>query len=178
MQVTRLWPLSWSHKTSEVNEWGLRRIREASADEREKLAESLQLVECAELVAEYSINTLGSGAWLLSGNLRSRITQSCVVSLEPVEAYLSEPYSVEFRAGSTGAGTSNREHDALEVEDFEILTTDQIEVGRIIYDTLSAALDPYPRKEGVEFFWEDTPKCSVDQTASPFLVLKKFKPNA
>ncbi len=55
-----------------------------------------------------------------------------------------------------------------------MLDGDRIDVGRIVYETLSAGLDPYPRKEGAEFDWAD-PKTGVADSANPFAVLKKLK---
>ena len=60
--------------------------------------------------------------------------------------------------------------DAPEVEKFE---HGIIPAGRIIFETLAASLDPYPRREGVEFNWQD-PQATEPEKASPFAVLSKL----
>jgi hypothetical protein len=47
-----------------------------------------------------------------------------------------------------------------------------IPVGRIVFESLSASLDPYPRSEGAEFTWQD-PKS--ESAANPFAALSKLK---
>jgi hypothetical protein len=48
-------------------------------------------------------------------------------------------------------------------------------VGRIVYETVSAALDPYPRKSGAEFTWSDPREAEAAARANPFALLKKLK---
>ncbi len=55
----------------------------------------------------------------------------------------------------------------------EPLEHDRIDIGRIVYEALSAGLDPYPRKEGAGFEWTD-PK-AAEGAGKPFAVLKKLR---
>ena len=41
------------------------------------------------------------------------------------------------------------------VPDVEPIEHGTIEVGRVVFETLSAALDPYPRKSGATLEWQD-----------------------
>ena len=91
---------------------------------------------------------------------------------------LSERFSVELFPASEAAETKDdpEEQEVLSTPDIEPYEDGRIDVGAIVYEHLSAALDPYPRKEGVEFDWVD-PKIAADPTAvSPFAALAKLKP--
>ena len=49
-----------------------------------------------------------------------------------------------------------------------------IPVGRIVFETLASSLDPYPRREGAAFNWQD-PQSAGDKKANPFAALSKLK---
>jgi uncharacterized metal-binding protein YceD (DUF177 family) len=165
--------LAWSHETTEIPERGLNRTRSATEAERAALAEALALIACDALDVTYQIVPTPAGHWRLTGGLDAAVTQACVISLEPVAARLAETFSVEFRR-EADEGSAEDEREILSGHDVEPLDGDRIDVGRIVYESLSAALDPYPRKEGAEFDWAD-PKAGEADTANPFAVLKKLK---
>ena len=58
--------------------------------------------------------------------------------------------------------------------DVDILERGVIPVGRIVFETLSASLDPYPRRPGAEFTWQDQHQVEPEET-SPFAVLSQLK---
>lgn len=167
-------PLLWSHKITEVNDGGLKKSRTANDEERSALAKILDLLECVSLEVNYFIEPLASG-WRVSGDIKAHITQSCIISLEPVESTITETFKVEFRKISPPLIEMQEDHDILEAEDVEHLEDDQINVGRIIYETLSSAINPYPRKKGAQFMWQDPQLKMASKTVSPFEVLKKLK---
>ncbi len=47
--------------------------------------------------------------------------------------------------------SGEEEVEALSAAEIEPIEHGRIDVGRIVYETLSAAIDPYPRKAGAEF---------------------------
>ncbi len=49
-----------------------------------------------------------------------------------------------------------------------------IDAGRIVFETLSAAVDPYPRKAGAEFH-ADAVATTASSEAGPFAALKELK---
>ena len=169
-------PLEWSHKIGEIQEGGLKKIRNANIEELRLLAKTLDLLDCASLEVNYSIEPLPSG-WRVFGGIQAKITQSCVISLEPVESHITEPFNMEFRRMSSSEKEGQDEHNILSAEDIENLEDDRIDIGRIIYEILSTALDPYPRKDGAEFIWQDPQDKSISTKNNPFLVLKNLKPN-
>ena len=89
------------------------------------------------------------------------MTQTCVVSLEPVEAH---PRSAG-RDGVLAAAASIAELDR-EAEDKDHALRDwpepivdgKIDLGTVIYETLATALDPYPKREGASWNGRQPPK--------------------
>lgn len=164
--------LDWTYGIGEIPESGLSAERHATPAARAAIAAVLDLVACDRLEASYEVKPLSQGRYLLQGTVVADIIQSCVVTLEPVESRLVEPFEVEFRPG---APSGVAEFDALEVRDIEPLEGGVIPVGRIVYEHLASAIDPYPRKEGVVL--EPLSSGSDgDQDASPFAVLKQLRP--
>ena len=51
----------------------------------------------------------------------------------------------------------------------------EIDVGRVVFETLSAALDPYPRKNGASLEWQDPESAEGVGASGPFGALKKLK---
>jgi len=164
----------WVHSLAEIPEAGLETRRSATAAAREKLASDLDLISCDRLDAHYAVSRLSQGRYLLQGTLEADITQTCVVTLDPVETHIVEPFEVEFRPESQGtAGVA--EFDALETRDIEPLEGETIPVGRIVYEQLASAIPAYPRKEGATF---EPPASEAHETkaaSNPFAVLKNLK---
>lgn len=167
-------PLQWSHNISEINEGGLKKRREANSQEQKQLMRSLDLLDCESLVVNYSIHPLSTG-WRLQGDLSAIVAQPCVISLEPVVNHIIETFDVEFRNALPKKKITQDDDDVLVAEDIEFFEDDKIDVGSIVYETLSTALNPYPRKEGAEFVWQDPQIQSDMANVSPFSVLKKLK---
>jgi uncharacterized metal-binding protein YceD (DUF177 family) len=163
----------WSHKISEVPAIGLSAERHATPALRAEIAAMLDLIACERLDVRYEITPLSRGRYLLEGTLVADVTQSCVVTLEPVETHLVEPFEVEFHPGlpETEAVV---EFDALETREVEPLEDDTIPVGRIVYEHLASALPAYPRKEGAVFEQPPEPEATRPVT-SPFAILEQLK---
>ncbi len=162
--------LDWSYSISKIPETGLSGNRHATADQRSAIAAALDLIGCNRLDARFKITHLRQGRFLLEGTVAAEVVQSCVVTLDPVESKIVEPFEVEFRPSLSDGGA---DFDALESRDIEPLEGSTIPVGRIVYEHLASAIDPYPRKEGAEL---EQPAPREDQEArNPFAVLKQLK---
>jgi len=164
--------IEWSHKIGEVPAIGLSAERHATPALRAEIAATLDLIACERLDVRYDITPLSQGRYLLEGTLVADVTQSCVVTLEPVETHLVEPFEVEFRPEAPDA-EDEVEFDALESRDIEPLEGDTIPVGRIVYEQLASAVPAYPRKEGAAF--EQPPEPEATRSAGPFAVLEQLK---
>lgn len=163
----------WNVAVTDIPEHGLSRERAASAEDRDVLADALKLIALDSLIANYRIERLAGGAYRLSGRLKAACKQACVVTLDPVEAAVEETFDVEFWAEHQPDDDAG-ELPVLGGRDVEPLEGGIIDVGRIVYETLAAGLDPYPRKPGAEFDWADKTGEGSDKI-SPFSVLAKLK---
>ncbi len=163
----------WSHETTDIPAGGLHRERAASEAERADIAKALGLVSLDRLAATYDIRSITGGGWRLQGRIDANVVQSCVVTLEPIAGTVGESFNVEFwRADETGPGGDDQ--SVLHGPDVEPLHGDTIVAGRIVFETLSGAIDPYPRKDGATFDWND--KAAEDNAkTSPFSVLSRLK---
>lgn len=165
----------WSLAILDIPSGGFARERTASPEALTQFAEALGMLSLAELKSSYRIDRLAGGAYRLHGRVSARGEQACVVSLEPVAAQLDEPFDVEFWPELKDSD-GGEDKTILDDRDVEPLEGGVIPVGRIIFETVSAALDPYPRKHGAEFKWVD-PATSVPEKVSPFAALAKLKKN-
>jgi uncharacterized metal-binding protein YceD (DUF177 family) len=167
-------PLSdWTHATAEVPDRGLARERAASEAECGEIARALKLISLDKLVAAYRITSIAGGGWRLTGKIAADLVQSCIVSLEPVPAHMEETFDVEF-LHDTPASESGGDLSVLEGPDIEPLNGNEIAAGRVVFETLAAGLDPYPRKGDASFKWQDN-AASGDNKISPFAVLARLK---
>jgi hypothetical protein len=163
----------WLHLTSDVPDGGLKRERVATVSERDAIAAALKLVTLAGLHAAYRIDRLAGGGYRLHGRVTSTLQQACVVSLEAVDAQLDEAFDVEFWEAHAH-GDDAGEVSVLDGPDIEPLERGEITAGRIVFETVSAALDPYPRKPSAEMTWRDE-VASMPGKTSPFASLSKLK---
>lgn len=163
----------WSHATVDVPAHGLEIKRAANPQERAAIAKDLGLASLDSLETAYRISAISGGGWRLTGTLSAAAVQSCVITLEPVPAQIEETFKVEFwRDLEHPEGGEDK--SVLEGADQEALEGDMIPAGRIVFESLSAALDPYPRKEGASLAWQDT-AAENSEKVTPFSVLAKLK---
>jgi len=162
----------WTHSVTEIPEEGLRVKRQATPAVREALAAELDLIACERLEVRYSVKPLSQGRFLLKGTLEADVVQTCVVSLDPVETRLVEPFEVEFWPGLEET-PEVIEFDPLDTREIEPMEGNIIPVGRIIYEQFASAVPIHPRKEGAVF--EPPSPREADAPVNPFAVLKNLK---
>jgi len=172
-------PLSWRYGIDALGE-GRSEARVATQDECVAVAAALGIPACHTLTAQFTLTPRARGRVRVAGTFAAKVTQDCVVTLEPVSTSLDEEFEAEFRDpadmaidedhGNEGA---DHEHSALAIADEpEPIEAGHIDVGRVVYQALSAALPPYPRADGVEFAWEDA---AMKEAGGPFAALAKLK---
>ena len=124
--------------------------------ELEAVAKMLDLVALDRLTFAYRIDRGGSERLLLTGKLRADATQTCVVSLDPIEARLEVPVEMEFWPAELIPHSERNagDHGGAGVLDWpEAIDDGRIDLGPVIYETLATALDPYPRRSEASFDW-------------------------
>lgn len=170
---------------------------EADAKERAALAALNGLEDIASLKASFQV--VKAGKFIrITGRLASRLTQQCVVTLEPFESevaeeidarFLEEPTGPAMRAAKTAraikaAGKGEKDERrapapiidpmSLDEDEAEAIVDGKIDLGALAAEFLTLALDPYPRKPGATF---DLPP-EDDGEESPFSVLDDLKNGA
>ena len=163
----------WTHNVSDIPAGGLKRERKASASECEAIAKALKIPALESLTTNYQIHALPGGGYRLSGSIQASVIQACIVTLEPLPAQVNEDFTSEFWPEPKSVDEDG-DKAVLDGADIEPLQNGVIDAGRIIFEALSAALDPYPRKQGAEFDWHD-PASQNPEKISPFAVLAKLK---
>lgn len=154
--------------------------------DRAKLEQTLELVALEDLAANLEVLPLGQGSFRVLGKLSASVTQNCVLSLDPVMSVISEHIDVEFRPRlsadaekiSAFSGDSD-DQDILTSKEVEGYDAGKLELGALISEIVTSAIDSYPRKPGVQF--ASTHGGGVDQvaerstTGSPFSKLASLK---
>lgn len=163
----------WHHKVHEIPRSGVSEHRDAAQDLRTALAEELGVPACHKLIADYVIKNEGGGRFLLSGTVTATFERQCVLTLEPLTEEVTESLDCLFVPPELLPGPQSGEEEAHSVEEIELIGNQGIEVGRVIYETVAAALNPYPHAPEANL---DLPAAdTVSETRqNPFAVLKKL----
>ena len=148
--------LDWTHAVREVPADGLAVSRHATTEEARELAKELEIPSVEVLEATYRLAPLTGGRVSCKGKLEARVTQECVISLEPMSATVSVPLDVVFApAAASPSGDLEGSLDDLDQPDEELIEHGVIDVGRVVTEELMAGLDPYPRLDNARFEWND-----------------------
>jgi uncharacterized metal-binding protein YceD (DUF177 family) len=154
-----------------IGDAGTRIAIEANAAERAALAKRFSVPSIDSLRAELELRRIRGGAAVkLAGQLTADVTQSCVVTLEPVTQHVEEAFEILYSDDVTD------EQSAIgAVSDIawpEPLPEGALDVGEAVAEQLSLALDPYPRAPGVGL----EPRWTGEgDAAKPFAALGKLK---
>jgi uncharacterized metal-binding protein YceD (DUF177 family) len=166
---------------SAVPDDGVERHLEWNAEERSALAKEFDLLGIDSLAADVAIVPWRGDGFAVAGRVRAVITQSCVVSLVPVEQTIDEPFEVHFvREDSRLAAAIKPGRDIIvqvsDEEPPEVFSGRSIDVGSVVVEHLAVSIDPFPRAPGAEMpaeFRESERR--TDKSESPFAVLEKLK---
>jgi uncharacterized metal-binding protein YceD (DUF177 family) len=159
---------------------GEERSIEIGGAEREAVAALLGLAALDRLGFVFRVHRRGRGRLALQGTLAAVVTQTCVVSLDPVESALDVPLQVEFWPISMIEDLTASVDEAASPGTLdwpEPIVDGKIDLGPVVYETLATALDPYPRREGVSFARSEAGGSGDDVEAAetPFAALKRLK---
>lgn len=147
----------------------MRRNITAHPSECIALARRFNLEAIHTLAAEVNIYPWNESGVRINGTLNADVAQRCVISLRIFEQRVRENFTSFFRTQSTQHGDANV-GASVHIEEPEEITPDGIDIGELVAQQLSLALDPYPHLPGAEL-----PK-STDTTRkrkSPFAILQR-----
>jgi hypothetical protein len=126
----------------------------ASDDECAALAGRFGLVALRSLRAELRIRRARAGRYVaIEAGLLASVVQTCVVTLEPVPAELDERFSLLLGPIGQRGGDSDIAASGdliVDLDQPEPLDGDEIDLGELVAQQLSLALDPYPRAPDVD----------------------------
>lgn len=138
---------------------------EASAAEREALAQRLGLLALKAFAADLRLRPDEEGAICVSGRMTAALEQACGVTLVPVAQSIDE--EVAWRLLPEGMEPSDGEDDPDDIESEQGVA----DLGEALAQQLSLAVDPYPRAPGATL-----PEGLADQEAhGPFAALLKLR---
>ncbi len=160
----------------------------AGPGERAALARRFGLLSLDRLSATFRLESAGrlerAGARNLvriAGRLAAEVTQTCVVTLEPVSARLEEDFTLLYdleAAAAQGEAEGAREV-VVEPEAEELpepVGPHGIDLGEALAQQLAIALDPYPRVPGVALPEEPRAGAGGARAAEgPFAALESLK---
>jgi hypothetical protein len=174
-------PFSYLLEVDRVPEEGLDLAISASSVERQALADFDKIPAIERLDAEFHIARRADGSFNVSGEVRARVTQTCVVSLEPFESEIIEAIDVDFapsaeaeQARPTAARRAETDLESVDLDKDDPpdpIIEGKIDLGALASEFFALGLDPYPRKPGTEFKADE----EAEGSASPFEILKKIQ---
>jgi len=153
-----------------------------SAGELKALADRLKIDSLDALQAQISLQLLPNDDVRLDATFSAHITQTCGVTLDPVENSISSSFSMIYSDEAEEFFGPEDEDSADLDEDFEPLEPiedGKIDVGEAVVEHLALEIDPFPRVKGATFDGYSTGNGDAEEAVlekkNPFAVLSKLK---
>lgn len=163
---------------AQIPDTGLHRAFEADDASRAAMAEIAGLRAVLSASASFDLKLKSNGRVHVTGEVRGRIGQTCVVTLEPIENDITEVVDLMFAPPEQIPTLAALVDEAAQSEDEEVpdppepIVNGVIDLGRLATDVLFLAIDPYPRKSDAVF---EAPAEIVDPADHPFAALKALQ---
>jgi uncharacterized metal-binding protein YceD (DUF177 family) len=147
----------------------------ANPEECRALAARFDLVRLERLEGEIRVERVGEGRLIhVGGRLRATVAQRCVVTLEPfdqeVEAAFDRLFSPDVREEAAGEVEIDAESELPEP-----LPSTGLDLGEILAEELSLALDPYPRSPAADQRLAELGLVGDDAARHPFAALAPLR---
>ncbi len=175
-------PLARTLAPSDVSPAGTHVRIDAGAAERAALAAAADIPAVETLTAELVVRPWSGDGFSISGRLKATVTQTCVVTLEPIAAVIDEEIDVKLVPPEAMAkyeikpdenGEIDLDASALDLP--EPLEGGVIDVGGLVCEHFMLSLDPYPKKPGAVFDAEAAGVGDGREILSPFAALAKLE---
>ncbi|QPC87379.1 DUF177 domain-containing protein [Mesorhizobium sp. NBSH29] len=171
-------PVSLEVNVAKLPQRGMRVKLDASPEQLKNLAAEHGLLSVERYKAELVVAAWKRNGVSVTGKVSADLTQACGVTLEPLTTHIEEEVSGVFlpatsKLGREGFGEGGEILVAAEGPDApELFSGDSIDVGALAEEFFVLAIDPYPRKPGMEtaaYIEDDEP------AESPFSRLSALK---
>lgn len=131
------------------------------------LAARFGLPGIAALTGHFILTHERAGTIAATLTMQARVTQTCVLTLEPFAAEIAERVDLRFVPATALEEEEVFAPESLEGPDEIPFEDGMIDLGEALAEQLALALDPYPRKPGAKM-----PGAAADDGASPFAALR------
>ena len=148
---------------------------QASAEECRALATRFELVQIDRLEGEVRVEPADPAATFhVAGRLEAEVVQTCVVTLEPVPARVAAEFDRLFSRNLPAESEGEVEIDP-EAEMPEPLVGKRLDLGEILAEELSLALDPYPRSAEADQLLAELEEARPAEPNGPFGALAAIR---
>jgi uncharacterized metal-binding protein YceD (DUF177 family) len=153
----------------------------ADADERAALARLWGVESVESLEAEFQVSRWKRDGVRVKGDLHARLTQACVVTLEPVKAVIEAPVEALFVPEGSRLARGDADSSGEVVVDPEgpdmpeTFSGDEIDLGAVASEFAALSIDPYPRAAGAAFSPDVEAGSGDEEGDSPFAALKGWQ---
>lgn len=169
-------PIERIYDLSDLSAAGTEIIVDAKPEQRAKIAAWLEVESVEKFVGTIALRKLSMNRYRYDAVLKCDLTQSSVVTLEPLRSHIEERFSRELHVAyrSRHAPEPDKELTLSAADDDapEEIENSHYDLAAPLLEELSLALDPYPRAGDESFSLPEAPQV---QPESPFAVLKKLK---
>ncbi|WP_257546076.1 DUF177 domain-containing protein [Sphingopyxis sp. DBS4] len=145
---------------------------EADEASRAAIARRLALVALDRFAVAAEVRSVAGGI-AATGTIDAKVVQSCAATGLPVPARLHEPFDLRFLRDASPASD-----EEVEISDADLdilpLEGERIDLGEAAVQTLSLALDPFPRHPDADRILAEKGVLSEEQ-AGPFAALAKLR---
>lgn len=146
-------PVSFMFQVNRLPKNGADVTLEADEAQRAELARIHDLLSVEAFTAELSVKKWKADGVMVKGRVRARITQQCVVTLDPILSHIDEEITAIFVPETSKLARHLDETEIIldpEAEDLpETYSGDSIDLGALAEEFFTLGIDPYPRKEGI-----------------------------
>jgi uncharacterized metal-binding protein YceD (DUF177 family) len=163
-----------------------------SVEQVKRLAQRLGVLGIKDLSADITLERDARSNAIIhaQGTVHGKLTQQCVVTLEPIVTQVEEEFEAWFADPEQAVSLTRVRHDREakkgkgekpvldESEDPEAIIDGKIDLGELATQYLSLAIDPYPHKEGVQYEIRDEATLAAETPEirkNPFAALKDWK---
>lgn len=174
-------PFSRPLTLTEVPPEGLEIKIVATEAERAALARINDLPAVLSLEAALRARRWRGDGLEVTGELRALVRQTCVVTLDEFDSDVIEPIELRFAPPKEAPKPRSRRHEPepeaieqnmLDDDPPDPLIGGAVDLGAVVSEFLTLAVDPYPRKPGAEFVEPAPEEEEEDGVVSPFAKLR------
>lgn len=187
----KLYSQEWSDfiDAEEIGTKPTKKVISIPEKNKKLVSKRLGLESIEELVATIQLERNSVNQVIYAhGELNAKVTQTCVVTAEPIEENVSGEFEGWFANPSQAVSFEKARRERLnqkeqedlpimeESDDPEPIIEGKIDLGEFVVQNLSLMLNPYPKKQGIRLGLEyaEDQKDDYDYT-NPFAKLKDWK---